>query len=265
MAIRLLLVDGDPTVQHMAEQACLSLGLDFSSFEDALTGLDAIGRLKPKLVIADYRLTGATFISFCERIAGMELAPQPPIVALVGPEDQFDEAELRFLGVKTFERKPIEPDHLTHTIRQLCGDLGLAAVKPAEEEPGESAPGPLSHASSQTAAAGAWMTLARSSSRSLSPASDQTIPAMPPASADLAELISREIGRQLPLMLQAELPNQIAKVYPREDMTLIAIEAVQQALPDISHQLIADLKPMIEDRVADIAKRVLQERLDKRS
>ncbi|MDE3225811.1 MAG: response regulator [Nitrospirota bacterium] len=223
MPTRLLLVDGDPAVQRMVELVAQSLELDASCFKDAITALDAIGRLKPALVIADYRMTGATFIAFCERIAGMELASPPPIVTLAAAEDQFDEAELRFLGVKAFVRKPPQPDTLHDTIRQLCTDLGLTPATPK--------------------------------------ISGQ---ALPPGSADLADLVAREVGRQLPLFLQAELPGQIARAYPREDMTLIAMEAVQQALPDISHQLLADLKPMIQERVKEVTERLMRELIDKR-
>jgi len=225
---RLLLVDADPAVQRLVEQTTLSLGLDVVCFKDAVTALDAIGRLKPSLVIADYRLSGATFISFCERLAGMELAPSPPIMALVSPGDQFDEAELRFLEVKSFVQKPPLPDTLLQAIRHLCAELGLKLAHPKEREAARS---------------------------------DQ---ATPSGSAELAELIAREVGQQLPRLLQAELPSQIARAYPREDMTLIAMEAVQQALPDISHQLIADLKPMIQERATEITERLVQELIEKR-
>ncbi|MDE3018848.1 MAG: response regulator, partial [Nitrospirota bacterium] len=77
MPARLLLVDGDLALQRMVEQVAQSLGVDASCFKDAITALDAIGRLKPSLVVADYRMTGTTFIAFCERIAGMELASPP--------------------------------------------------------------------------------------------------------------------------------------------------------------------------------------------
>lgn len=228
MPTRLLLVDGDPAAQRMVEQVTGSLGLDISCFKDAVTALDAIGRLKPALVIADYRLTGATFISFCERIAGMELLPAPPIMALTRAGDQFDEAELRFLGVKTFAQKPLQTDALLPLIRQLCTELGLSPATP--KGPGDATPAqaPL------------------------------------PGSRALAELVAQEVTRQIPRVLQTELPDQIAKVYPREDMTLIAIEAVQQALPDIAHQLIADLKPMLQERVTEIAEQMVRELLDKR-
>lgn len=126
MATRLLAVDADPAVQSLVEQSIVPLGLVATCFKDAVTALDAIGRLKPALVIADYRLTGGTFISFCERLAGMELAPSPPIVALICPGDRFDEAELRFLGVKSFVHKPLQPDDLLQAIRQLCTELGLS-------------------------------------------------------------------------------------------------------------------------------------------
>lgn len=228
MATRLLAVDADPAVQSLVEQSIVPLGLVVTCFKDAVTALDAIGRLKPALVIADYRLTGGTFISFCERLAGMELAPSPPIVALICPGDRFDEAELRFLGVKSFVHKPLQPDDLLQAIRQLCTELGLS----------------LPHAKERNAARPAQTTSSES--------------------AALAEAVAREVGRQLPRLLQAELPSQIAKAYPREDMTLIAMEAVQQALPDISHQLIADLKPMIQERITEIAERLVKELLAKR-
>lgn len=135
---------------------------------------------------------------------------------------------MRFLGVKSFVHKPPLPDTLLQAIRQLCAELGLKLAHPTERDAARP---------------------------------DQTTPL---GSAELAELIAREVGQQLPRLLQAELPSQIARAYPREDMTLIAMEAVQQALPDISHQLIADLKPMIQERMTEITERLVQELIEKR-
>lgn len=222
MPTRLVLIDADPAVQKMGDEAAESLGFDAACFKDAITALDAIGRLKPALIVADYRLAGATFIAFCERLAGLELTSSPPILALIAPDDAFDEAELRFLGVKAFAKKPLQGDSLLDALRRLCAELGVTVAKPKER-------------------------------------------AAPAGSEDLARLVAQEVAKQIPPRLQAELPGQIAKAYPREDMTLIAMDAVQQALPDISHQLIADLKPMIKERVTEITERLVKELIEKRT
>ncbi len=42
------------------------------------------------------------------------------------------------------------------------------------------------------------------------------------------------------------------------------MEAMQQALPDISHQLIAGLKPIIQKRVSEITEQLVPDLIEKR-
>jgi CheY-like chemotaxis protein len=228
---KLMLLDPSPAVQRLVEQAALADGFETTCFKDTAAALDAVGQLKPSVIVAAYELAGTTFISFCERLAGMEFQPNPPIVALVSPSDRFDEPELRFLGVKAFLQKPLQRDDVAHVIKQLGSALG-----PAEAVPHKS-----------------------------SPAREPAAAKEPPrqaSSGEIQELVAREVSQHLSRLLQAELPAQIAKVYPREDMTMIAMDAVQQAIPDIAAQLISNMTPIIQQQVAELTERLVKEAVE---
>lgn len=232
MAHKLMLLDPSPAVQRLVEQAAQADGFETTCFKDTAAALDAVGQLNPSVIIAAYELAGTTFISFCERLAGMEFQPNPPIVALVSPSDRFDEPELRFLGVKAFLQKPLQRDDVAHVIKQLGNTLAPAQA-------GQ-----------------------QSSSTPRAPARAEKEPARQASSEDIRDLVAREVGQHLQRILQAELPAQIAKAYPREDMTMIAMDAVQQAIPDIAAQLISNMRPIIQQQVAELTERLVKEAVE---
>jgi CheY-like chemotaxis protein len=233
VAHKLMLLDPSPAVQRLVEQAAQADGFETTCFKDTASALDAVGELKPSVIIAAYELAGTTFISFCERLAGMEFQPNPPIVALVSPSDRFDEPELRFLGVKAFLQKPLQRDDVLHVIKQLG-----SALAPAQAGPQQAGATPRIQAKAEKE------------------------PARQASSEDIRDLVAREVGQHLQRILPAELPAQIAKAYPREDMTMIAMDAVQQAIPDIAAQLISNLRPIIQQQVAEMTERLVKEAVE---
>lgn len=233
MPHRLMLVDNSPAVHRLVEQASQGEGFETDWFKDGASALDAAVQAVPSLIVAGYDVEGTTFVSFCERLAGLELQPSPPIIALISPSDHFDEAELRFLGVKAFLQKPLQRNDVQQAVKQIAATLGPG--RPAAREGRKSA---------------------------VSPEQAPNTPAPPSLSPDaVAETVTREVQAQLERVVRSLLPEQIGKAYPREDMILIAIEAVQQAIPDIAAQLIADMKPIIQQQVADLTERLVRESL----
>jgi len=230
-----MLVDNSPAVHRLVEQASRTEGFETEWFKDGASALDAATQGAPAVIVAGYDVVGTTFISFCERLAGLELQPSPPIIALISPSDKFDEAELRFLGVKAFLQKPLRRNDVAEAVKDIATTLGSQpAVTPAAKP--AAAP---------------------------SPAAAQTASEAPPAPPEaLAGAAASEVQRHLEDIVRRLLPEQIGKAYPREDMILIAMEAVQQAIPDIAAQLVADVKPLVQRQVAEIAERLVKESIE---
>lgn len=234
MAHTLMLVDDSPAVHRLVDQAARDEGFATAWFKDGSSALAAAGQTAPSVIVAEFGVAGTTFISFCERLAGLELQPTPPIIALISPADRFDEAELRFLGVKAFLHKPLQRNDVLQAVKQIATTLGQPAAAPSGGKPkAGSAPAPARTAPAEAADPGA-----------------------------LPETIAREVERRLPGVLRDLLPEQIQKAYPREDMILIAIEAVQQSIPDIAAQLVADIKPLVQRQVAEMTERLVKESLE---
>lgn len=233
MAHTLMLVDNSPAVHRLVEQASQDEGFATAWFKDGSSALAAAGQTAPSVIVAEFDVAGTTFVSFCERLAGLELQPTPPIIALVSPSDRFDEAELRFLGVKAFLQKPLQRNDVLQAVKQIATTLGPPPAAPAGGKP-KAAPAPAQAAPAAAADPGA-----------------------------LAQTIAREVEQRLPGLLRDLLPEQIPKAYPREDMILLAIEAVQQSIPDIAAQLVADIKPHVQRQVAEMTERLVKESLER--
>jgi CheY-like chemotaxis protein len=235
VAHSLMLVDDSPAVHRLVEQAAQDEGFATAWFKDGSSALAAAGQTAPSVIVAEFGVAGTTFISFCERLAGLELQPTPPIIALISPGDRFDEAELRFLGVKAFLQKPLQRNDVLQAVKQIATALGQPAAAPSGGKPKAASPPPT-------------------------PA--KAAPAAPASPGAPPETIVRELEQRLPGLLRDLLPEQIQKAYPREDMILIAIEAVQQAIPDIAAQLVADITPLVQRQVAETTARLVKESLE---
>lgn len=233
MSQRLMLVDNSPAVHRLVEQASQAEGFETEWFKDGAAALDAAAQGVPAVIVAGYDAVGTTFISFCERLAGLELQPSPPIIALISPSDKFDEAELRFLGVKAFLQKPLRRNDVLQAVKDIASTLGSQPAVKAAAKPASA------------------------------PATAQAASEAPPAPPQaLTVAVASEVQRQLEDIVRRLLPEQIGKAYPREDMILIAMEAVQQAIPDIAAQLVADVKPLVQRQVAEITERLVKESLE---
>ncbi len=206
MGAVVLVVGKQPELLQVFEQAGRLRGLTVKISMDGPSALDIIRRGPPDLIVADYHMSGTSLVAFCERLAGLDIQPIPPIIGLVNPSERIDEQELRYLGVKALLPKPVQIE----AVHAQFDQMGLGAGPPA---PAASAP--LSSAGQPAGSGG----------------------------PDGRETILR--------LLDQELPARMAAALPREDFVLIAMEAVQQSLPDISAQVMADLKPAIQRQVAD--------------
>lgn len=293
MQATLLLVDSSPAVQRLVEQASKPEGLEVVTVKDGLSALTAAERMKPDVIVADYRLDGITLIAFCERLAGLDLLPHTAVIALVNASDQFDEGELRFLGVKALLQKPFEPDDLVQTIKhvrqaparvrpeqQKVASGTLPPVHDTTERPGSRLPhSPENRLASEAEQQDTSRQDARAAGQATTKPGLDTEQVVRRLFADVLEpitqqtertvaqllpdLVSREIGASLEQVVRPELLGLIEAAQLPDQAAKTAEEAVQRELPDLVAKHLTTVEPAMQRSLNDLTTRLVEEITDR--
>jgi PAS domain S-box-containing protein len=135
---RLLVVDDGLDSRHQLRSLLGPAGFDIHEASDGVEALDAIARLRPELVLMDWRLPVLEGLEAVRRLRSDSSLPQPRLVML--SDSAFEEARQQALaaGADDLLRKPVEQDRL---FRVLQLQLGLEYV--AAPQPGGAALGTL--------------------------------------------------------------------------------------------------------------------------
>jgi DNA-binding response OmpR family regulator len=222
--------------------------------------------LRPELIIADYNLDEIAFVPFCERLAGLELLPHTPLIALVNPSDRIDEAELRFLGVKAFLEKPLRSDDLVHTVKKLRQESAPnRTAEGSERVEQKHRKGVSDQPASQP------LSLAAEVAPVKGPSPDERSGAITTGAEEvertiarlLPDLLKQEVRLQTAQILREQLPAQVAAAFPKEETIATIRRSVQEQLPPVASQLLAEMKPALHQGLADTAGRLIKEIAEK--
>ena len=112
-----LVVDDDPAARRLVSIWLQERGFAVHDAHDGETGLREAARLRPDVVLLDWRLPDESGPSLCRRLN--EAVPRPAIVMLTGLADPRDRDAARQAGADDFLTKGIDPDTLAERIRGL--------------------------------------------------------------------------------------------------------------------------------------------------
>jgi len=114
-----LVVDDDPAARRLVSIWLEERGFEVHSAHDGEAGLREAARLKPDVVLLDWRLPDENGPSVCRRLS--ETVPRPAILMLTGLDDPRDRDAAREAGADDFLTKGLDPDTLADRIRALIG------------------------------------------------------------------------------------------------------------------------------------------------
>ena len=117
MAKRLIVVDSSLAVQKLMEFSLSKEGLEVTSFSDGLSALDAVEKIQPSLVVADYNLEGISVYRFCEKLRKQPAFHDRPILLMINYAEPIDRDKLKQAGVTDFIKKPVEASDLVEKIK----------------------------------------------------------------------------------------------------------------------------------------------------
>jgi len=119
---RILVVDDEYYIRKVLRALLASIGaVDIHDAADGASGLDAIRRLAPDVVLLDWQMPGMDGAEFTRRVRSPSSFPYPnvPIIMLAGHGERSRVIEAVRLGVHEFLLKPVSSSALLARIESV--------------------------------------------------------------------------------------------------------------------------------------------------
>lgn len=119
----LIIDDSQEIVKYLTERILPAHGYRTRSAHDGQSGLDAIRKSPPDLIMLDYNLPDMTGIDILQQLAQESIAI--PVVLMTGYGSELSAIEAFRLGAKDYLIKPFTTDELLGTIDRAMGEVRL--------------------------------------------------------------------------------------------------------------------------------------------
>jgi two-component system, OmpR family, response regulator ResD len=121
-AVRVLVVDDDPTVADVVRTYLDRAGLEVELAADGVSALAAAARIRPDLVVLDLMLPGLSGLEVCSRLRGTR--PDLPIVMLTALGEESDRVVGLEHGADDYLVKPFSPRELVLRVQSVLRRSG---------------------------------------------------------------------------------------------------------------------------------------------
>ena len=133
-AIRLLLVDDEPTLRQPLADYLAKQGFAVRQAEDAAKARSALVEETPDLVLLDIMMPGEDGLSLCRHLTE---AKNIPVILLTARGEATDRIVGLEIGADDYVVKPFEPRELVARIRSVLRRAARPAAAPEEDAPYE--------------------------------------------------------------------------------------------------------------------------------
>jgi len=118
MKRKILLIDDEPFLLKVLLVRLKHWGYDASGAEDGLSGLVAMRKNRPELIILDKEMPGMNGDEVARLVKADQELKQIPIMMLSADVENLAESA-RACGIENYLAKPFEPDELLDMIQML--------------------------------------------------------------------------------------------------------------------------------------------------
>lgn len=133
---RILIVEDDEKLAKALEMRIRSSGFETTVVNDGYSGVSAVAKCPPDLMLLDINLPAGDGFSVAERIRSIVTQPIPIVFITASRDPEFRD-RARALGASGFVEKPYNPDQLInllettlHQATELSGQVRQKAVHP---------------------------------------------------------------------------------------------------------------------------------------
>lgn len=113
----ILLVDDEPSIVSLAKMYLERDGFHAESVGDGRKALEAVGRIRPGLVVLDVMLPGLDGFEVCRRLRGD--GNEVPIIMLTARDEDIDKILGLELGADDYLTKPFNPRELVARVKAI--------------------------------------------------------------------------------------------------------------------------------------------------
>lgn len=119
-ALRAVVIDDDESTRFFVRTALETGGFEVFDADRGERGIEVCSRVRPQVVLVDYRMPGMDGLECCGRLVSM-LGSGVPIILLSGREDPSLPEMARQAGASKFVQKPTNWLFLARIARDLTG------------------------------------------------------------------------------------------------------------------------------------------------
>ncbi len=126
-SIKVLIVDDDPAMRRVVRAMLGAVGVKhIHDARDGMSGLDAIRKLGPDIVIVDWEMPGLDGMHFVHLVRSDGSFPNPdvPIIMLTGHGDRWRVEEAARIGIQEYLLKPVSTKALRDRIVSILTRSG---------------------------------------------------------------------------------------------------------------------------------------------
>ena len=127
MAIDILIAEDEPSILESLDFILRRAGWSIGAVTDGDSVLDAVRRLRPRMVVLDVMLPKRSGFDVLKQIRGNTELAAMPVLILTAKGQQQDRRTAEDLGADGFVTKPYANADVVGAVRALLGDPGGAA------------------------------------------------------------------------------------------------------------------------------------------
>jgi DNA-binding response OmpR family regulator len=116
-AATILLVDDEPSILQLSRMYLEREGFQVQSIGDGAQAFEAVGRIKPALMVLDVMLPGMDGFEICRRLRAAN--NQVPIIMLTARDEDIDKILGLELGADDYLTKPFNPRELVARVKSI--------------------------------------------------------------------------------------------------------------------------------------------------
>ncbi len=121
MSTRILLIDDDPKIMGLLRRGLAYEGFDVHTAPDGESGLAALSRYRPHVVLLDIAMPGVDGFETCRRL---RLESDTPVIMLTARDEVVDKVAALDMGADDYVAKPFAFDELLARIRAVLRRRG---------------------------------------------------------------------------------------------------------------------------------------------
>ena len=128
MTRKVLIIEDDAVQVRLLTVRLKAAGYAVAVASDAVQSVGAVRRERPDIVLLDIGLPGGDGYVVLRRLKALVHISAVPIIAVSGRAAETDRDKMLDAGADDYFQKPVDGDRLVARMRELLGDMPLAAT-----------------------------------------------------------------------------------------------------------------------------------------